>query len=198
MEYRRVYQSRGRPPDERTCHYDLRSISQGGPSGQHLSWPRHLSIQCGAPSGQRVTEVCRLLQPAPECRTCQHAAHHFHVDFGLSRRHDGTAALDLTGSDGRLEVQIQPGSLDLSHATSSSGSAPVGALSVHLVQIYGHSTGQKSLLGSYQLQLVDSQGNVVNGLILYAPVTIIYHYQPSELADQDHHGHACVAPHEHQ
>jgi hypothetical protein len=61
---------------------------------------------------------------------------------------DGTAALDLTGSDGRLEVQIQPGSLDLTHATSSSGSAPTGALSVHLVQIYGHSTGQKSLLGT--------------------------------------------------
>ena len=93
------------------------------------------------------------------------------------------SALDLTGSDGRLEVQIQPGSLDLTHATSSSGSAPVGALSVHLVQIYGHSTGQKSLLGSYQLQLIDSQGNVVNGLALHTPVTIIYHYQPSELAD---------------
>jgi hypothetical protein len=32
------------------------------------------------------------------------------------------------------------------------------------------------------LQLVDSQGNVLNGVVLHAPVTIIYHYQPSELA----------------
>ena len=37
----------------------------------------------------------------------------------------GEQPLDLKGSDGRLEVQVQPGSLDLSHATVAGGAAPV-------------------------------------------------------------------------
>ena len=41
-----------------------------------------------------------------------------------------TTPLDLKGSDGRLEVQIQPGSLDLTTATlTQGGGAPVGAVS---------------------------------------------------------------------
>src|SRR6266849_3809647 len=40
----------------------------------------------------------------------------------------GTASLDLKGSDGRLEVQLPAGSLDLLHATVSSGGSPTDTL----------------------------------------------------------------------
>ena len=42
----------------------------------------------------------------------------------------GASPLDLKGSDGRMEVQLQPGSLDLSHASIASGNAPVGTLTL--------------------------------------------------------------------
>ena len=63
----------------------------------------------------------------------------------------GTTALDLNGSDGRLEVQIPPGALDLSHATVSGGGSPSGALTLQMSQISGHSVGQVNRLGSYPL-----------------------------------------------
>ena len=50
----------------------------------------------------------------------------------------GAMPLDLKGSDGRLDVRLQPGSLDLSHATVPGGSSPAGPLSVHLTQVFGH------------------------------------------------------------
>lgn len=93
----------------------------------------------------------------------------------------GASPLDLVGSDGRLEVQLQPGSLDLSHATIAGGSAPSGSLTFQLSQNFGHFEGMFNLLGSYQVQVVDSQGQVVNGIQMHAPVTFVYHYQPSEL-----------------
>lgn len=94
----------------------------------------------------------------------------------------GATGLDLKGSDGRLDVQLQPGSLDLSHATVPGGGAPVGALSVHLTQIHGHYVSLTNVLGRYQLQLVDNLSHVISGITLRAPVTISYHYQLSEMA----------------
>jgi len=93
----------------------------------------------------------------------------------------GASPLDLAGSDGRLEVHLQPGSLDLSHASGAAGSALSGALTFQLSQNFGHFEGMFNLLGSYQVQVVDSQGQVINGIQMHAPATFVYHYQPAEL-----------------
>ena len=89
--------------------------------------------------------------------------------------------LDLLGSDSRMEVIIQPGALDLTRATTAKGTAPQGSLTLHLSQISGHFVGWLDELGTYQFQLLDSQGNVVNGIQLRTPVAFIYHYQKTEL-----------------
>src|SRR5690348_13599452 len=92
-----------------------------------------------------------------------------------------TGALDFKGSDGRLEIQLQPGSLDMSQATVAGGAAPNGNLTLQVTQGHGHYEGLLNELGYYQVQVVDSQGQVVNGIKLRSPVTIVYHYQPTEL-----------------
>lgn len=86
------------------------------------------------------------------------------------------SALDLKGSDGRLEIQLQPGSLDLSHATVAGGASPTGSFTLQVTQVHGHYEGLLNQLGYYQAQIVDSQGQVVSGITLRSPVTIIYHY----------------------
>ncbi len=102
----------------------------------------------------------------------------------------GASALDLKGNDGRLEVQVQPGSLDVSQAALSNGAAPSGTLSLQISQVFGHFEGMTSTLGEYQFQVVDSQGQVVQGIKPRAPFTLLYHYQPSEMQalnlDPDH------------
>ncbi|HZU67136.1 MAG TPA: hypothetical protein VFA09_07650, partial [Ktedonobacteraceae bacterium] len=92
----------------------------------------------------------------------------------------GTTALDLHGSDGRLELILQPGSLDLSHASIPGGKAPHGSLTLQLRQAYGHFESMLNLLGSYSAQIVDSTGHVVSGITLTTPATLLYHYQPGE------------------
>ncbi len=90
-------------------------------------------------------------------------------------------ALDLVGSDGRLEVVIQPGSLDLSHATVSSGGTPTGSFTLRLTQVHGHFVGLVNGLGGYEVQLVDGQGRTISGIVLRSPMTFVYHYQPWEM-----------------
>ena len=94
----------------------------------------------------------------------------------------GLKSLDLRGSDGRLEVLIAPGAFDLSKATVAGGSAPQGSITLRLSQLSGHFVGMLSQLGTYQVQLLDSQGKVLNGIQLRSPITFIYHYQTAELA----------------
>src|SRR6266566_1238253 len=94
----------------------------------------------------------------------------------------GLKSLDLRGSDGRLEVLIAPGAFDLSKATVAGGSAPKGSITLRLSQLSGHFVGMLSQLGTYQVQLLDSQGKVISGIRLRSPITFIYHYQPAELA----------------
>ncbi len=107
---------------------------------------------------------------------------------GLST-HGSTASglrgnpLHVRGSDGRLEVTIAPGSLDLSHATVTSGATPVGPFTVRVSQLHGHLIGSSSILGSYQIQILDHLGRVVHGVQLLQPATIVYHYQPWEMSD---------------
>ena len=93
----------------------------------------------------------------------------------------GTQSLDLVGSDGRLEVQVAPGSLDLSHSVVAGGAAPVGTLTLQISEVSGHFVGASNLLGTYQAQIVDSKGQALSGIHLLASVTIIYHYQPWEM-----------------
>lgn len=95
----------------------------------------------------------------------------------------GTTPLMAKGSDGRLEVQVPRGSLDFAHAALADGSAPVGQLILQIHQIAGHFIETDSILGTYQLQIVDSQGHAVQGVQMLHPLTIIYHYQPWEMQD---------------
>lgn len=91
------------------------------------------------------------------------------------------APLDLVGSDGRLELQVPPGALDVSQATAPGGAAPSGALRLQVTQLQGHSVGEMNGLGSYQLQVIDSQGQALSGIRLTHPLTLRYHYQPAEM-----------------
>lgn len=93
--------------------------------------------------------------------------------------------VDLVGSDNRLEVQIPAGSFDFSHATVANGASPKGTLSLKLTQIHGHYAISVGLLGAYQMQILDSSGQVVTGIRLKIPVTFIYHYQVGELLGLD-------------
>ncbi len=95
----------------------------------------------------------------------------------------GATPLVTTGNDGRLEVQVPRGALDFAHAALADGSAPVGQLLLQIHQISGHYIEADSILGTYQLQVVDSQGHVVQGVQLMHPVTIVYHYQTWEMTD---------------
>src|SRR6266849_1540388 len=93
--------------------------------------------------------------------------------------------LDLTGSDSRLEVQVAPNSLDLSHATVLRGGGPTGPFTLQISQQAGHYAATVNLLGTYFIQIVDSQGQVVSGIGLSSSMSIIYHYQPDEFDSLD-------------
>lgn len=76
----------------------------------------------------------------------------------------GTTPLLARGSDGRLEVELPRGSLDFTHASLADGSAPVGQLLLQIHQVSGHFIEAECILGTYQLQIVDSQGHVVQSV----------------------------------
>lgn len=95
----------------------------------------------------------------------------------------GTTPLITTGNDGRLEVHVPRGAFDFAHATLADGSAPVGQLILQIHQLAGHFIEANSILGTYQLQIVDSQGHVVQGVQVLQPLTLIYHYQAWEMQD---------------
>ncbi len=95
----------------------------------------------------------------------------------------GTGPLIARGNDGRLEVDVPRGSLDFSHATLASGGEPVGHLLLQIHQISGHYIEADSILGTYQIQVVDSLGRVVQSVALQQPITIVYHYQDWEMQD---------------
>ncbi len=163
----------------------------------------------------------------------------------------GTQPLDLMGSDHRLEVQVVPGSFDLSHASvSTSGgntsrtkqsatptpaatatltptpsAAPTTSptptvtpdkghatatpqktagptvtptatttpssstlsepLTLVLTQRHGHFAGEMNQLGSYQIQILDANGQQVTGIVFRKPLTFIYHYQSWEMTALD-------------
>lgn len=95
----------------------------------------------------------------------------------------GTTPYHIKGNDGRLEVVVPRGSLDFTNAHLADGSAPVGQLILQIHQVSGHSIEAESILGTYDIQVVDSQGNAVQGVVLKKPITLVYHCQKWELTD---------------
>ena len=97
----------------------------------------------------------------------------------------GSTPLIFRGSDGRLEIDLPRGSLDFAHASLAQGLVPVGQLFLQIHQMAGHSIEADSILGTYRIQIVDSLGHVVQGVVLTHPVTIVYHYQQEEMRELD-------------
>src|SRR5579883_2832330 len=95
----------------------------------------------------------------------------------------GSTPLIFRGSDGRLELDLPRGSLDFSHATLTDGSAPVGQLFLQIHQRFGHYIEADSILGTYQIQIVDSMGHAIQGVVLTHPATVVYHYQDREMQE---------------
>ena len=94
----------------------------------------------------------------------------------------GTKPLDLVGSDQRIEVLLQPAAFDFSHATTAKGAfTATTPVTLKLTQIQGRYVGESILLGTYALQLSDAAGNLIQGVTLRTPLTVVYHYQPQDL-----------------
>ncbi len=132
-----------------------------------------------SPKPQHPTDYAHL-PPSAEPPTMKPIIQALSASF-LQSGSSSASRLDLLGSDGRLEVRIQPGTFDVSHAIVSGGSQPVGALSLQLTQLQGYYVGQSTSLGSYQLQLVDSRGQALSGVQLRNPITLVYHYQQAAM-----------------
>ncbi|HVB25031.1 MAG TPA: hypothetical protein VNG51_24055, partial [Ktedonobacteraceae bacterium] len=121
----------------------------------------------------------------------------------------GTQPLDLKSSDGRLEVQMAPGTFDLSHASVATGKksgkpqqrthasqSPVssgpsgqpsvtGPLTLTITEQHGYFVGEQVMLGQYQFALTDGQGYVVSGVVVRTPITVRYHYQEQIMTQFD-------------
>ncbi len=145
-------------------------VKRSGPPAPYPQPPRRTSKQLATTSSFPSSAEPATMQPINQPLSASFLA-----------GSPGEQPLDLKGSDGRLEVQLQPGSLDLSQATVTGGAAPAGGLSLQLSQLHGHFEGMLNLLGYYQVQVVDSQGQVVNGITVHTPLTFLYHYQPAEM-----------------
>jgi hypothetical protein len=151
------------------------------------SGPQHSPVKSGPPSPypqppkQTPNPGAKPTTPPPSAEPATMKPLNQSLSSAFLTGSAGVSAFDLKGSDGRLEVQLQPGSLDLTQAKIAGGKAPNGALTLQVTQISGHFEAILNQLGTYQLQVVDSQGHVVNGVKLRTPVTIIYHYTMSEM-----------------
>ena len=122
------------------------------------------------------------LPPSAEPPTMQPITQALSVAFLQGGPASSASPLDLVGSDGRLEVQVQPGSFDVSKATVGTGVAPSGTLSLLVTQLQGSFVGQSVSLGFYQAQLIDSTGQALSGVQVRTPITLVYHYQPAQLS----------------
>jgi hypothetical protein len=130
------------------------------------------------PPPQHSTDYNTLL-PSAEPPTMQPITQVLSASFFQGG--SGGSPLDLVGSDGRLEIVIVPGTFDVSQATVAGGAPPSGALRLSVSELQGYYVGQSVSLGRYQLQLVDSHGQVLSGVQALQPITLRYHYQPAEL-----------------
>ncbi len=97
----------------------------------------------------------------------------------------GGKDVTLVDSHKSFEVHLPASSFDLTHAVIAIGtsktSVPHGPFTITIKQLAGHSVGMMNVLGSYQLQIFDSQQHAVTGILLKQPISLVYHYQPVEL-----------------
>jgi RHS repeat-associated protein len=94
-------------------------------------------------------------------------------------RSKGNQPLDRTSSDHGLELQVAPGSFDLSHATTGKNNTPLGhvsTLTLTISEVHGIFAGQTDVLVAYTVAVTTAQGTPVQGITLVHPLTIIYHY----------------------
>jgi len=164
-------------PASMTMQQFLKQGRPGSGQGGPFVFPR-TGPRMPFSSKEQLTDYSHL-PPSAEPVTMQPI--HQTLDAPFLARSAGVKQLDLASSDHRLEVQVTPGSLDLSHAKTSTGAAASGSLILNISEIHGHFVGAVNLLGSYQLQVTDAQGHPLQGIRLRTPVTFIYHYQPNEL-----------------
>ncbi|HLL78734.1 MAG TPA: hypothetical protein VKT25_04500 [Ktedonobacteraceae bacterium] len=147
-----------------------------GPLSYSALLPKHKQVSHNATSTTAATPP-----PSAEPPTMQPITQTLSAAFLQGGPTGSASPLDLVGSDGRLEVQVQPGSFDVSHATVGAGAPPSGTLSLQVTQVQGYFVGQSVSLGFYQVQLLDSNGQALSGVQVRTPLTILYHYQPTQL-----------------
>ena len=125
------------------------------------SGPQHSPVKSGPPSPypqppkQTPNPGAKPAPPPPSAEPPTMKAINQSLSSAFLAGGTGASALDLKGSDGRLEVQLQPGSLDLAKATISGGKAPSGALTLQVTQTSGHFEAVLNQLGDYQVQVSD-------------------------------------------
>ncbi|MEO6893364.1 MAG: hypothetical protein ABI324_30635, partial [Ktedonobacteraceae bacterium] len=144
-----------------------------------LRWPQSSPAVPVSKNSQAASSLASL---PPSTEPAKMTPIRMSLNAGFLTATAGSTPLDVVGSDQRLEVRLQPGSLDLSHATVSGGSPPSGTLTVQISQVHGHAFAGEAMLGLYQVQILDGQGHPVSGIQVRTPVTFIYHYQIHELA----------------
>ncbi len=83
------------------------------------------------PQPQNPTRYANL-PPSAEPPTMQPITQALSTSFLQGGTTNSARPLDLLGSDGRLEVQVQPGSFDISKATVGAGASPSGTLSLQV------------------------------------------------------------------
>ncbi|GCF07610.1 hypothetical protein [Dictyobacter arantiisoli] len=91
----------------------------------------------------------------------------------------------LQASNQQLRVQIAPNSLDLSQAQIQNGSqsgAVSGDVRLQVSQRSGHYKASATVLGTYDINVLDHNGRVVHGIAVRQPIQYTFHYQPGELS----------------
>lgn len=103
----------------------------------------------------------------------------------------GKEPVTLKGSDNRLSVSIPRGAFDLSAsqlqddtaatATEKSNGAPEGPFTLSITQKHGYYINQATLLGAYQIQVLNKHGKPLKNVKLKQPLILIYHYTIAEM-----------------
>lgn len=94
-----------------------------------LAWPQSSPA---VPVSKNSHAAASLAQLPPSTEPAKMTPIRMSLNAGFLTATAGSTPLDVVGSDQRLEVRLQPGSLDLSHATVSGGSPPSGTLTVQI------------------------------------------------------------------
>jgi len=147
----------------------LTSSTTGGTPLDLVGSDKHLEviIQPGSIDVSQAT-VAGVLQPAPASSP---------TPTPTPSAATPTPSVTASGTPGST-----PTPAATTTSTTSSSSAPPGSFTLQVRQLLGPVHSLLPVLAVYHLQIVDSQGHVVSGIRLAKPFTLLYHYQPRELA----------------